>query len=113
VDLISTFACSALLKRPSAGFESRLKRCSYGLKHDLDQRFYWTNFDGGNVPDLQNENSPGPGGELQITNHVSILRFDYSPLQSELPVLRKAIASGMKYSCAPLFTLQSAGLSCV
>jgi hypothetical protein len=91
------------------------KRCSYGLKHDLDQRFYWTNFNGGNVPDLQNENGPGPGGELQITGHVSFLRFDYSPLQSELSALRKAITISMRYRSAHLSpdSFHAADLSCV
>jgi len=61
----------------------------------LDRRFCRTNFDGGNVPDLQNENGPDPGGELQITDHVSILRLHHGALQSQLHALWQAIAIGM------------------
>jgi hypothetical protein len=61
----------------------------------LDQRFCRIHLDGGNVPDLQNENPPDPGGELQITDHVSILRRHHGALQSQLSVLWQAIAIGM------------------
>jgi hypothetical protein len=85
------------LQRRNVGSITIEMRCSYGLKHDLDQHLCRTHFDGGNVPDLQNEHGPDPGGELQITNHVSILRLYHGPLQSELPALRKAIARRMNF----------------
>ena len=77
------------------GFDHDGKRCFYGLKHDLSQCFCRAHFDSRDVPDLQNENSPDPGGELQVTDHVSLLRFHHGPLQGELYALWKATAIGM------------------
>jgi len=66
------------------------KRCSYGFQYDLSQRFCRTHFDGGNVPALQNENGPGPGGELQIANDVSDVPCHHRPGRGQLPALREA-----------------------
>jgi hypothetical protein len=66
------------------------KASSYGHKYSLSQHFCWLNFNGGNVPDLQNEFIQDQGGQLQIANNVSGVPCHYTPGRCQLPAMRKA-----------------------
>jgi hypothetical protein len=65
------------------------KASSYGRKHRLPQHFCRFNFNGGNVPDLQNEFNQNWSGKLQITNHVSGVPCHYTQGRSQLPAMRQ------------------------
>ena len=71
------------------------KASSYGRKHGLSQHFCRLNFNGGNVPDLQNEFIQDQGGKLQIANHVSGVPCHYAPGRGQLPAMRKAAAQAL------------------
>jgi hypothetical protein len=71
------------------------KASSYGRKHRLPQHFCRRNFNGGNVPDLQNEFSQDRGGKLQIANHVSGVPCHYTPGRCQLPAMRQAPAQAL------------------
>jgi hypothetical protein len=65
---------------------------SYGREHRLSQYFCRLNFNGGNVPDLQNEFIQDQGGQLQIANNVSGVPCHYIQGRGQLPPLRQAAA---------------------
>ncbi len=71
------------------------KASSYGRKHGLPQHFCRFNFNGGNVPDLQNEFIQNWSGKLQITNHVSGVPCRYAQGRRQLPAMRKAAAQAV------------------
>jgi hypothetical protein len=67
----------------------------YGRKHGLPQHFCRFNFNGGNVPDLQNEFIQVQGGQLQVTNYVPGVPCHYIQGRGQLPAMWQAAGQAL------------------